>query len=66
MEITKEDFLKCRSISVDTDYASPVIKMCADMDNKQLIHKFECENKEKADELFGQLLNAWQEAKNGT
>lgn len=66
MEITKEDFLKCKSISVDTSYASPVIIMCSDVDNKQLIHKFECDNKEKADELFSQLLNAWKEARDGT
>ncbi len=65
MEITKEDFLAAKSISIDISFVQPKIRMCRDMGNKQLIHVFECNNEEAANELFRQLLNAWKEVRDG-
>ena len=63
MQISEEEFDSCKSISIDSGYANPKVRMCHDLDGKQVIHEFECDNKEKASELFHQLLEAWNEIK---
>lgn len=66
MQITEQDFIDCKSISVDISYVQPIIRMCSDKDNKMLIKEIKCNNEAQANELFEQLLSAWDEAKHET
>ncbi len=65
MEVTEKDFRDCKSISLDKSYSQPKIRMCGDLEAKQLMHEFNCVNDEAATDLFKQLLSAWEKIKKG-
>ena len=59
MELSKEDFRNCKSITFDKNFAIPKIRMCRDIHNKQLMHEFESKNLKSGEALFDSLLVTW-------
>ena len=60
MDITEEMFLDTKEISIDLTYLQPRIVM---MDGKREVICVNCKDKGSAFELFGQLMEKWNEVK---
>ena len=61
MELTEDDFKRCNELTVDYNYAQPIICMYAKLNKQGLIKKLVCPNEVAAKELFGRLYKTWRE-----
>ena len=60
MEITEQDFMDTKEISIELDRINPLIKM---MDGKRVVFQIEASDEDKGNELFYQLIVAWNDVK---